>query len=136
MRYKIQLRPRAAVFCGARCSLRYAVGRAEGKRSFPKRSRVSTERLRTQTDVPGWGWTIVSDHFGCSDVPEIKREGCIQVCAVTGLGRSFIYQLQAAGSFPQRVKLGLRAVAWLEDEVQRWLSDKVAENRRHKSETE
>jgi prophage regulatory protein len=59
-----------------------------------------------------------------------------EVCAVTGLGRSFIYQLQAAGSFPQRVKLGLRAVGWLENEVQRWLSDKVAENRQHKSETE
>ena len=35
-----------------------------------------------------------------------------EVCAVTGLGRSFIYQLQAAGSFPQRVKLGVRAVGW------------------------
>ncbi len=59
-----------------------------------------------------------------------------EVCAVTGLGRSFIYQLQAAGSFPQRVKLGARAVGWLEDEVQRWLSDKVAENRQRKSEAE
>jgi prophage regulatory protein len=59
-----------------------------------------------------------------------------EVCAVTGLGRSFIYQLQANGSFPRRVKLGVRAVGWLEDEVQGWLSDKVAENRQHKSETE
>jgi prophage regulatory protein len=59
-----------------------------------------------------------------------------EVCAVTGLGRSFIYQLQAAGSFPQRVKLGLRAVGWLEDEVQRWLSDKVAKDRQRNSETE
>jgi prophage regulatory protein len=59
-----------------------------------------------------------------------------EVCAVTGLGRSFIYQLQAAGSFPQRVKLGVRAVGWLEDEVQRWLSDKVAKDRQRNSETE
>ena len=59
-----------------------------------------------------------------------------EVCAITGLGRSFIYQLQAAGSFPRRVKLGVRAVGWLEDEVQRWLSEKVAENRQRKSETE
>jgi prophage regulatory protein len=57
------------------------------------------------------------------------------VCAVTGLGRSFIYQLQAAGNFPQRVKLGVRAVGWLEDEVQRWLSDKVAKDRQRNSET-
>jgi prophage regulatory protein len=59
-----------------------------------------------------------------------------EVCAVTGLGRSFIYQLQATGSFPLRVKLGVRAVGWLEDEVQRWLSDKVAENRQRKTEAE
>jgi prophage regulatory protein len=58
-----------------------------------------------------------------------------EVCAVTGLGRSFIYQLQADGSFPKRVKLGVRAVGWLEDEVQRWLSDKGAENRQTKSAT-
>jgi prophage regulatory protein len=56
-----------------------------------------------------------------------------EVCAVTGLGRSFIYQLQAAGSFPQRVKLGVRAVGWLEDEVQRWLSDKVSKDRQRNS---
>jgi prophage regulatory protein len=59
-----------------------------------------------------------------------------EVCAVTGLGRSFIYQLQAADSFPQRVKLGVCAVGWLEDEVQRRVSDKVAENRQRRSETE
>jgi prophage regulatory protein len=59
-----------------------------------------------------------------------------EVCAVTGLGRSFIYQLQSAGSFPQRVKLGARAVGWLEDEVQRWLTDKVAKDRQRNSETE
>jgi prophage regulatory protein len=52
-----------------------------------------------------------------------------EVCAVTGLGRSFIYQLQAAGSFPQRVKLGVRAVGWLEEEVQR-------KDRQRSSETE
>lgn len=59
-----------------------------------------------------------------------------EFCAVTGLGRSFIYQLQVAGSFPQRVKLCARAVGWLEDEAQRWLSDKVAENQQRKSEAE
>jgi prophage regulatory protein len=59
-----------------------------------------------------------------------------EVCAVTGLGRSFIYQLQANGSFPQRIKLGTRAVGWLEDEVQRWLNDKIAKNRQGESDTE
>jgi prophage regulatory protein len=57
-----------------------------------------------------------------------------EVCALTCLGRSFIYQLQAEGRFPQRIRLGARAVGWVEDEVQKWLSDKIAESRRDKAE--
>jgi predicted DNA-binding transcriptional regulator AlpA len=33
-----------------------------------------------------------------------------QVSQLTGLGRSMIYQMQAEGRFPQRIKLGERAV--------------------------
>jgi prophage regulatory protein len=54
-----------------------------------------------------------------------------EVRALTGLGRSFIYQLQAEGRFPQRVKLGVRAVGWVEEEVQRWLGDRIAESGRY-----
>jgi prophage regulatory protein len=43
------------------------------------------------------------------------------VVRMTGLGRSTIYRMEAARQFPQRVKLGLRAVGWLESEVQAWL---------------
>jgi prophage regulatory protein len=52
-----------------------------------------------------------------------------EVCALTGLRRSYIYQLQAGGRFPQRIKLGARAVGWIEEEVQKWLADRIAESR-------
>jgi prophage regulatory protein len=52
-----------------------------------------------------------------------------EVCKVTGLGRSFIYQLQSAKRFPHSVKIGARAVGWLEDEVRKWLADRVAASR-------
>jgi prophage regulatory protein len=52
-----------------------------------------------------------------------------QVRAITGLGRSFIYQLQAQKRFPQRIKIGARAVGWLEEEVLKWVADRVAESR-------
>ena len=48
-----------------------------------------------------------------------------QVCQLTGLGRSMIYQMQAEGRFPQRIKLGERAVGWLESEVRDWLRTRV-----------
>jgi prophage regulatory protein len=48
-----------------------------------------------------------------------------QVCQLTGLGRSMIYQMQAERRFPQRIKLGERAVGWLEREVQEWLAQRI-----------
>jgi prophage regulatory protein len=52
-----------------------------------------------------------------------------QVREVTGLGRSFIYQLQAQNLFPQRVKIGARAVGWIETEVQQWIAKRIAQSR-------
>jgi prophage regulatory protein len=52
-----------------------------------------------------------------------------QVCEVTGLCRSMIYQLEAEQRFPQRIKLGLRAVGWIEGEVQGWLAQRIEGSR-------
>jgi prophage regulatory protein len=52
-----------------------------------------------------------------------------QVCEVTELGRSMIYQLEANERFPKRVKIGIRAVGWLEGEVQAWLRVRVQRSR-------
>ena len=48
-----------------------------------------------------------------------------QVCKVTGLGRSMIYQLESQRRFPCRVRIGARAVGWVEAEVQGWLAGRV-----------
>jgi prophage regulatory protein len=48
-----------------------------------------------------------------------------QVCEVTGLCRSMIYQLEADLKFPQRVKIGVRAVGWLDKEVNAWLIKRI-----------
>jgi prophage regulatory protein len=53
-----------------------------------------------------------------------------QVCARTGLCRSMIYQLEAEQRFPSRIKIGVRAVGWLEEEVQEWLTQRVEASRR------
>jgi len=52
-----------------------------------------------------------------------------QVREVTGLGRSCIYQLQAQKEFPQRIKIGARAVGWIESEVQQWLAERISQSR-------
>ena len=46
--------------------------------------------------------------------------------ARTGLSRSTIYLRMAQGTFPKSVPLGVRAVGWLEDEIEAWLQAQVA----------
>ena len=48
---------------------------------------------------------------------------------MVGLGRSFIYRLQAENRFPRSVKIGARAVGWLDDEVRAWLAERIAASR-------
>jgi prophage regulatory protein len=52
-----------------------------------------------------------------------------EVCKVTGFGRSFIYQLQAQQRFPHSIKIGERAVGWLESEVRQWIDNRVRVSR-------
>jgi prophage regulatory protein len=56
---------------------------------------------------------------------QVRRIGC----KVTGLCRSMIYQLEAERRFPCRIKLGLRAVGWIEGEVQEWLAVRIERSR-------
>ena len=56
-----------------------------------------------------------------------------QVCQVTGLCRSTIYQLEADKRFPRRIKVGDRSVGWIDREVQEWLADRVQRSRSESS---
>ncbi|WP_446719571.1 helix-turn-helix transcriptional regulator [Hydrogenophaga sp. OTU3427] len=50
-----------------------------------------------------------------------------EVESLTGLKKSHVYGLIRLGSFPQRVVLSRRCVAFLEHEVLAWLDARVAE---------
>lgn len=49
-----------------------------------------------------------------------------EVEARTGYRKSTIYELEAKGEFPRRVKLGPRATAWYAHEVDAWLAGRPA----------
>lgn len=50
-----------------------------------------------------------------------------QVMAMTGLARSTLYKYMVTEGFPAQVKLGARAVGWLEAEVLAWLEARIQE---------
>ena len=44
-----------------------------------------------------------------------------EVEAIAGLSRTSIYARMAKGDFPRPMRLGLRAVAWRDSDVQEWI---------------
>lgn len=49
-----------------------------------------------------------------------------EVCRRTGYGRSEIYRRIGSGDFPPAIKLGSRASAWVEHEVEEWIAKRIA----------
>lgn len=47
------------------------------------------------------------------------------VLRCTGLGKTKIYDMQADGTFPPSIKLGERAVGWLQSEVDAWVQQRL-----------
>lgn len=53
-----------------------------------------------------------------------------RVTEKTGLGKSTIYDLMARNLFPQRIVLaGGKAVAWLESEIDEWITQQITKSR-------
>jgi prophage regulatory protein len=52
-----------------------------------------------------------------------------QVIARVGLKGTRIYQLVGDGDFPPPIKIGDRAVAWLESEVEQWIQKRASRPR-------
>lgn len=46
------------------------------------------------------------------------------VCAQTGLARSSVYRLEAAGQFPARIQITSKRVGWLASEILEWIESR------------
>lgn len=54
-------------------------------------------------------------------VPEVLRR--------VGFSRTTLYERIKEGSFPDRVKIGLRSVAFVESEIDAWIDNTIAQSR-------
>ncbi len=62
----------------------------------------------------------------------LSKESILRLSDVksrTGLSRSTIYLHIADGRFPRPILLGLRAVGWLETEIDQWLAKRIEVSR-------
>ncbi len=60
-------------------------------------------------------------------MPAIKLLRRREVEEITGLSRAGIYEQMTEGVFPKPVRIGLRAVAWVDSEVAKWQRKRIAE---------
>jgi prophage regulatory protein len=51
------------------------------------------------------------------------------VIEMTGHSRSYIYAAMSRGEFPQSIKIGPRAIAWIRSEIQDYITSRVAASR-------
>lgn len=47
----------------------------------------------------------------------------------TGYSKAWIYRLMSNGKFPGSVKIGSRAIAFVESEIDEWINQRIAESR-------
>lgn len=48
----------------------------------------------------------------------------------TGYSKAWIYRLMSQGKFPMSVKIGTRAIAFVESEIDEWVNERIAESRK------
>ncbi|MFW0756398.1 AlpA family transcriptional regulator [Pseudomonas sp. H11T01] len=66
-----------------------------------------------------------------ADIPHPPAERHImrrdEVERKTGFKRAHIYNLMKEGRFPQAKRIGLRAVGWDSLEIERWITERLAQ---------
>ncbi|MDE1482701.1 helix-turn-helix transcriptional regulator [Xenorhabdus bovienii] len=65
--------------------------------------------------------TITTFKANLIRLPEVQRR--------TGYGKAWIYKLIADNKFPKQIKIGTRSVAFVESEIDDWISQRIAESR-------
>ena len=48
---------------------------------------------------------------------------------LTGFGKAYLYKQMKAGTFPRPVRIGPKAVRWIEAEVRDWILERISEDR-------
>lgn len=83
-------------------------------------------RVRVKADVPKYSKAtppapVLSRFLSLSRLPQVRQR--------TGLSRAAVYQQIALGKFPAQVSLGGRSVAWIDAEIDEWISERIIVSR-------
>ena len=48
----------------------------------------------------------------------------------TGYSKAWLYRLMSQGKFPSSIKIGSRAIAFVENEIDDWINQRIEESRK------
>ncbi len=77
------------------------------------------------------GPSSVKNHYGSHTLDKLLRVNAMRilrlpaVSELTGLPRSTLYLYMSKGLFPKPIKLGVKSVGWIQEEVDQWLRQKM-----------
>ena len=86
----------------------------------------------TQQDAVYARLLAVAPPASCETRQLIRILRLPEVMNRVGLKRAAIYLYVKQGSFPKQVNLGVRAVGWLEHEIDAWVNARIEITRRQK----
>lgn len=89
---------------------------------FIRRATLTIEILRILL-------TAKSNALNIGDLMRILK--IKEVLQKTGLGKTTMYKLMKSLDFPQAIPLGLRAVGWLDSEIETWIQKRVDARNQH-----
>lgn len=72
---------------------------------------------------------MASNHLSSRQADPIPNERFIKLKEVrsrTALSETEIYRRMAAGTFPKPIKIGVKAVAWLNSDIRIWINNMIA----------
>ncbi len=94
------------------------------ERRRPKRKEENSEQAPVSAAaIPHENRRLLTNRTEALDQVRFLR--LPEVKAITGLGKTSIYELIRDKSFPAPVRLRSRAVAWVESEVRQWAQERV-----------
>jgi prophage regulatory protein len=79
--------------------------------------RSTFDQLSTPSETEPVTGAELSEKYPPTRILRLK-----EVIATIGLGRAAIYQMQREGKFPKPVKIGVRAVGWIAEDVLAWMA--------------
>ena len=56
-----------------------------------------------------------------------------EVQRLTGFSRPWIYSKMKAGKFPRPIRIGSKAVRWVESEILEWIEERILEDRERRA---